>query len=142
MLLIFLLLLETIFVDNSYSVLVVAPKSDPSLAEVSLQIVLRNSDGKLVAYREPSLMYISNLTLLHQYLDTIQNKTIITREGKSFELIQFGDVFRFSKDNSGQITTTPLYYKNYEVLVFRYDGMIAEPGDTTTHSWKIIRTIH
>jgi len=139
--LIFIVLLGSIFIGNSYGVVVAAPKSDPSLPEVSLQLVLRDSDGQLVAYREPSLMYIRNLTLLHEYLDTIQNRTIITTEGKNFELIQFTYAFQFDKGNSGQITTSSLDYKNYQVLVLRYDGMIAEPHDTLISSWKIIRTI-
>lgn len=74
--------------ENSYAQRI-APREHPSLPLVSLQLQLRNTDGQLVAYVEPTVMYIRNLAMVHEYLDTIDNKTPITINGKSYELIQF-----------------------------------------------------
>lgn len=48
-------------------------KDDPSLVEVSLQIQLRDSDGLLVAYYEPTRIGIVDSKLTHEYLDTKEN---------------------------------------------------------------------
>lgn len=45
---IFIIFLGSIFIENSYGVIISAQKSDPSLPEVSLQLILRDSDGRLV----------------------------------------------------------------------------------------------
>ena len=50
------------------------PRDHPSLAEVSLQYVVRNSDGGLVGYFEPTLMYILDLAMIHENLDSKENK--------------------------------------------------------------------
>ncbi len=36
-----------------------APQEDPSLPEISIQIQIRNSDGVLVAYTEPTIYYLN-----------------------------------------------------------------------------------
>jgi len=51
-------------------------KEDPSLLEVSVQIQHRDSEGRLVAYYEPTRTYVTS-EFLHGYLDTIENKSII-----------------------------------------------------------------
>ena len=63
-------------VGESYGQTDVAPQEDPSLPEVSLQLQLRNSDGQLVTYIEPTTMYISNIKWVHEFLDTKENKII------------------------------------------------------------------
>ncbi len=49
----------------------------PSFVEVSLQIQIRDSEGQLVAYYEPTQIHPVDIALLHEYLDTKENKTTI-----------------------------------------------------------------
>jgi len=115
-----------------------APQEDPSLPEVSLQLVLRNSEGQLEVYLEPTIMWLRNISLIHEYLDTVDNKSIITIDGKNYEQIQFG---RTETGFGGQISAYSLWYKDFPVLTFTHDGYMAQPSDVLRASWKITRTI-
>jgi hypothetical protein len=126
-------------VGESYGHKVSAPHEDPSLPEVSLQLQLRNSDGQLVAYIEPTTMYILNIKLVHEFLDTKENKKIIEKEGEMFEVIQYEQTFRF--DKTAQYATYVMSYKDDFPLLFRHDGYLTSPGDILYVSWKITRTI-
>jgi len=133
------LLLGTVFIGTSYGqILIPYPTSDPSIPEISMQVVVRNSDGQLIAYFEPTLWYIDNLPGLHKFLDT-KEKSLLEKGGKQLEQFQFEQIYYFHKNNSGQITTEPLYFNNHEVLSPRHDGIVMKPGDTITVYWKIIR---
>ena len=120
------------------------PSADPTLDKVSLQLVLRNSDGKLITYVEPTMMSILDIDDTHNYLDSIQNKTIIAKDGENFELIQFQKTDTFA--TAQQIGTYQLIYNKTEfyqtpVLLFRHDGYFTHPGDVLTAYWSIIRAI-
>ena len=139
--LIFLLIfvISITLVGESYAQRQAAPQEDPSLVEVSLQLQLRNSEGQLITYIEPTTMYISNIKLVHEYLDTKENKKFIEKDGETLELIQYLQPARFS--STKQIATQGMIYKGTFVLLFRHDGYITQPGDTLLASWKILRTI-
>ena len=126
-------------VDESYAQGQAHPQEDPSLYEVSLQLQLRNSDGQLITYIEPTTMYIANIEMVHEYLDTKENKKIIEKDGETFEVIKYEQIFRFSETK--QIATLGMVYKDTFVLSFRHDGYLTAPGDTLDASWKIVRTI-
>jgi len=138
---IFLLVLVAVFslVGNSYGQGGTFPQEDPSLYDVSLLLQLRNSDGQLITYIEPTTMYISNIELVHEFLDTKENKKLIEKDGVILESIQYEHTFRFSETK--QISTIGMSYKNDFVLSFRHDGILTAPGDTLDASWKIVRTI-
>ena len=138
-LLVFVFIFGFILIDNSYGQGYTAPREDPSLLQVSLQLQLRNSEGQLVTYLEPTVMYIRNIAMVHGFLDTIEDKKIIEKNGEKFELIQFDSKAFFS--TTKQIATYGMVYKGTHVLLFRHDGYITSPGDTLDISWKIIRTI-
>jgi len=137
--LIFLLIfvVSMTLVEESYSYRY--PQEDPSLHEVSLQLQLRNSEGQLITYNEPTTMYISNIKLVHEYLDTKENKKFIEKDGETLEVIQYKQLFRFSETK--QIATVGMVYKDTFVLSFRLDAFLTSPGDTLDASWKISRTI-
>jgi len=117
-----------------------AAQEDPSLPEISMQLVLRNSDGMLVEYREPSIFFLRNVHMIHQYLDAQENKIIIVKDGINYEQIEFE--FKFtSDDNRHQKTTYALFWDGLAVLTSRFNGYISEVGNTVTVSWKIVRTI-
>ncbi len=126
-------------IDNSFGQGVVYPQEDPSLLEVSLQLQLRNSDGQLVTYIEPTTMYIANIEMVHEFLDTKENKKIIEKEGETFEVIQYEQTFRF--DKTAQYATYGMSYKGDFPLLFRHDGYLTSPGDILDVFWKITRTI-
>ena len=125
-------------IGNSYGQREPAPREDPSLSQVFLQLQLRNSEGQLVTYLEPTVMYITNIAMVHEFLDT-KDKKIIEKNGEKFELIQYDSKAFFS--TTKQIASYGMVYKETHVLLFRHDGYIATPGDTLDVSWKIIRTI-
>jgi len=124
---------------NSFGQGVVYPQEDPSLLEVSLQLQLRNSDGQLVTYIEPTTMYIANIEMVHKVLDTKENKQIIEKDGEMFEVIQYEQTVRF--DKTAQYATYGMWYKDGFALLFRHDGFLTSPGDTLDVFWKIVRTI-
>jgi len=126
-------------IDNSFGQGVVYPQEDPSLLEVSLQLQLRNSDGQLVTYIEPTTMYISNIKMVHEFLDTKENKKIIEKDGETFEVIQYEQTFRF--DKTAQYATYGMSYNGDFPLLFRHDGYLTSPGDILDVFWKITRTI-
>jgi len=139
--LIFLLIfvISVTLVGESYAEIQKDPQEDPSLFEVSLKLQLRNSDGQLITYLEPTTMYIKNIKMVHEYLDNKENKKIIEKDGITLETIQYEQTFRFSEIK--QIATLGMVYKDKFVLLFRHDGFLSSPGDTLDAFWKITRTI-
>jgi len=129
-------LLTSIYAGNSYGA--IAPREDPSLPEIHLQLVLRNSEGQLVSYVETDFVYIRNLYLTHEFLDSVDNKITVIRDGKTYEQIQFQKTEYFR--SVGQITAYQLIYKNIAVLMLMHDAYLVQPGDELTVSWKIVRT--
>jgi len=113
------------------------PRDHPSLVEISLQYQVRDSEGLLVAYFEPTLSYIIDLASIHEYLDAKENKTTILKEGKSFEIIKWEEGGKFN--NSYQYASYDMVYKGKHILAMRHDGFISVPGDTYFVSWKIVR---
>ena len=138
-LLIFVMVLGTVFFTNSNAILgPPAPRSDPSLPEILVQMEVRNSDGVLVAYIEPTVFYLSNVYLLHKYLDAKESITVVI-DGKSYEQFEFE--FNHVDRTRSQKASYSLWQDGIGVVTTRYDGFIGEPGDLQTISWKITRTI-
>lgn len=139
-LLIFVFSFGTFFYANSNAILgPSAPMSHPSLPQVLLQIEVRNSDGVLVSYIEPTVFYLTNTYLIHKHLDGIENKKIITLDGQNYE--QFVIESNFVDRYRGQRASISLWQDGHGVLTSRYDGFLGENGDTQTVTWKITRTI-
>jgi len=121
--------------EQSYGA--VAPREDPSLPQIHLQMVLRNSEGQLVSYIQTDFVYIRNLYLTHEFLDSIENKTTFVKDGKTFERFQWQKNEYFNSQK--QITAYGLMYKDMSVLLLMHDSYISQPGDVVTVSWDIIR---
>jgi len=109
-------------------------KEDPSLVEVSLQIQHRDSEGRLVAYYEPTRTWTTS-KFVHGYLDTKENKSIILKDGKNLEVIKWEE----SRSYSGNELKTVF---GVIALSSYFDGFLPEPGDTTTESWKVVRPLN
>ena len=118
----------------------VAPQEDPSLPEIRLQLQLRNSDGMLVAYIEPTTFYLTNVYLIHEFLDAQEDKTIIIKDGKSYEQIEFE--FKHDSLIGGEQHATYLFgWKGFNPLVTRFNGYISNADDSLTATWKITRVV-
>ena len=135
---VFMVFLNVFFVNQVFATS--HNTEDPSLPLVSLQLQLRNSEGQLVAYIEPTVMYITNLKGVHDFLDTKDSSSIVYN-GKLHELIEYKQKFYFTEEYHGQMASFDMFSKGESVLAYRHDGYIAQPGDTLDVSWKIIRTI-
>ena len=139
-LLIFVMFFGTFFIDDSNALIgPSAPREDPSIPEVRLQIQIRNSEGVLVNYIEPSIFYFTNMYLLHQHLNEKEDKTIIIIDGKSYEQIKFE--YNFFESSGGQRASYSLWEDGFSVLTSRFNGYLSEPGDTMKATWTITRTI-
>ena len=138
-LLIFVLVFGSIFYANSNAILgPPAPLYHPSLPEITVQMQVRNSDGVLVVYIEPTIFYHSNMFLIHKYLDA-QDKETFVIDGKTFE--KFELEFNHIDRTRSQKASYSLWQDGIGVMTTRYNGFIGEPGDLQTVSWKIIRAI-
>ena len=129
----------TFFLANSYAGKISASLEDQSLPKMNLQMVVRNSEGVLVTYIEPSIFYLSNVYMIHQNLDGQENKNIITKDGKNYEQFKFGYTHYDRED--GQRSSYSLWEQGIDVLTSRFNGFLSEPGDTQTTMWTITRTI-
>lgn len=115
-----------------------APHSVPSLPQTSLQYVVRDSHGTLVAYFEPSVWYVRDVSGIHKYLDSLQTTPTVTeKDGKTLQSYVFGYPGGYS--HFGQYTQYNLWYNGSSVIVVNNNGYLAGPSDTNTVSWKIVR---
>ena len=136
-----ILLFGSIFVGFSYGQeQVPPPNTDPTLYDISLQITLRNSDGQLVVYLEPTIKYLPDVPKLHEYLDTKPNKTTISKDGKTFESIKVEIIVGIFVA-SNQVTGYNFFDDDGDgVLAFRHDAYMPKPGDVLTVNLSVIRT--
>ena len=139
-LLIFSLSLTTFFIADSYASEHRAPTSHHSIPEILLQIEVRNSDGFLVSYLEPSRIFLRNIGLIHDFLDEQEYKKIVSINGIIYQQIEW--------KHKGLITTTGdqqsgygVGHLGYEILHARINGSISGEGDIVTAYWRITRTI-
>ena len=130
----------TFFIVNSNALLgPAAPREDPSIKEISVQIQVHNSDGVLFAYMEPTNFFLRNVYLIHKFLDAQENKTIINIDGQRYEEIEFelkNKIF-----SGGQRASYVVGWEGIGILNTEFNVFLAEPDDTITTSWKIIRPI-
>jgi len=114
---------------------------NPSFPELSLQVVHRNANGDLIGYFESTLAYVQKPGLLHEYLDTIDAKEIIEKDGQTLEvfIIHKGRGEPITEDISGQISSYNIMYKGISTMAIRHDGYYGELGDTGTGTFKVVR---
>ena len=114
-------------------------KDDPSFVEVSLQIQLRDSDGLLVAYYEPTRIWVVDSKLTHEYLDNKENKSIISKDGRNLEVITWEQL---QVHRGFGLHTAFGFFKDGDLAVVDFvDGFLAEPGDTSSKFWKVVRPV-
>ncbi len=114
--------------------------------DVLLQIILRDSDGNLLAYTETKENMAFRPLYLMSYLDDIPNKKIIIKEGKQVELIQF----ERPEPTVQKSHFTAMYVlmawvdeenKVLPLLWMNHEAFQVDPGDTMKVYWTFIREI-
>ena len=113
----------------------------PRFHEINLQVIHRNANGDLMGYFESALAYVQRPMLLHEYLDTLDAKEIIEKDGQTLEvyIIQKGKRAPFTEEFSGQIASYNIMYKGLSTVAIRHDGYSGEPGDIATGTFKVVR---
>ena len=107
---------------------------EPSIVDIIFQIQLRDSEGRLVAYYEPTQNWV-NSELVHEFLDTKENKSIILKDGKNLEVIKWEQL----RSYMGNDLRTG--YGSGSLSTFSH-GFLTESGYTTTESWKVVRSLN
>lgn len=120
-------------------------KQNPfNIPEVLLQLILRNSEGELLAYIETDDKLGMRPLYLIDYLDGKPNKKIITREGKEYLLIQF-ETFepKVTKYHSMAMFSlmTRIDGAPLPILTMNHDAYQVSPGDELTVYWTFLREI-
>jgi len=105
---------------------------DPRLVEVSIQIQIRDSEGRLVAYVEPTQTWATKS--IHYWLDKNENNSIILKDGKNLV------VSKWEQSKSYKGNKLPTAYGGNGFSTFT-GGFLTEPGDTATISWKVVRLL-
>jgi len=128
-------------IANSYGQ---EPKLQTDKTEkVYLQIQVRTSEGKLVAYIEPTVQFVYHPELLDKYLDKKPNKSIVTIDGKRFEKIQFEDIGAYAKSFTlAQYIMLDLDSRQpFPILTLIHNGCPVVPGDNYLAFWTILRPL-
>lgn len=141
-LLIFSLSLGTYFLVDSKAQISekIAPTSHPSLSQIVLQIEVRNSDGVLVFYQEPSKYFLRNIDLIHDFLDNKSKRSIVTINGEKYEQIEW-KTKTYTSSSWDQQSGYGLGWQGFEILHARLNGSISQEGDIVTAHWKVYRPI-
>ena len=139
---IFLFLLFLIGISSySYAQFVVVD-SHSKLPEVMLQLVVRDSDGNLIAYVEGEQILAINHLKLNEFLDNQNRKEFLIKDNKAYEMIQWqGQTEKFYKKHafSGFVLWAYVQNEFENVLMVRHNTYQTQPGDTLTVYWTIFR---
>jgi len=117
------------------------PSGHPNFSELKLQVEHRNADGYLLGYYESKLAYVTNIFLLNEYLDTLDAKEIIEKDGQTIEIFIIHKQAVFTESFNGQMATYDITYKGERPLKIRQDGYFGEAGDTVSATFTIARLV-
>ncbi len=114
--------------------------------KVFLQLVLRNSEGQLLAYVETEENLAVRPWYLDTYLNTVSDKKIISKDGNRYELIQFE---RYEPPAVKSYYSMAMYVliapgddnKNMPVLWMNHEAYQVQPGDQLKVYWTVFRPI-
>lgn len=139
-----LVLISSMFSLNSVHAQYMFGSLPPNMPDIMLQLVLRDSEGRLVSYIQADQIVAIDPTILDDYLDNKQNKKIIMREGKSYEHIYWQGRTE-TIDKAHAMTTFVLYSyvgDTYQTaLEMIHNSYQVNPGDTVTVYWDVVRPI-
>jgi len=110
--------------------------------KVLLQLILRNSDGDLVAYIEGKQINTIKQKWLNPYLDEKPDKKIIIEDGKKLEVIQWQgrtETFKRVHVMAMFVLKVPDEDKWRDALLVNHEAYQIEPDDKISVYWTIIR---
>jgi len=115
--------------------------SQTNLPEVMLQLVIRDHDGNFITYIEAKQIIQIDHLKLNEFLDDIKYKKFLVKDGKAYEIIQWqGHTEKLKKHAYSQYDLWKLEQDGFKkILTVRHNSYQAQPGDTLTIYWTIIR---
>jgi len=113
---------------------------------MSSQIIVRDSDGILVAYLEINKVEYVSLGALHKFLDAEFNPAadqVFSANGQDLQLIRRSIDYNVDSDNVISDTTLNGQVEGRVITLVRpiHDGIPVKSGDTLTVIWTFIRPI-
>ncbi len=118
-------------------------QQNEGLAEIFIQIQVRDSNGYLVGYTEgqPQIFYLEKII---EWLEPQANKTIIKQGEKNFELMQYEYkiISDTTKASGAYFLQLPIDGNMKTVLYFHHDSFHLSPGDTVKILWTLIRPVN
>jgi len=128
----------------SYAQLTLVEEDTKLLHEVLLQLVVRDSNGSLIAYVEADQIMLIEPLALNRFLDN-QNQTstkFFIKDDKKYESHTW-EVVGDQIKKQGAYSATKLWdvYQNEFVtlLHIRHDSFQTQPGDSVSIFWTVIR---
>ena len=112
-------------------------KDDTNLVEITVQIQLRDSEGRLVAYYEPTQIWVRP-EIVDGHLDPKENKSIILKDGKKYEVFELEQTLTY---RGNQLAYGFVLPQGDRVQVAYVDAFLSEPGDVAFQSWKVVRLL-
>lgn len=111
--------------------------------EIFIQIVLHNSDGVLIGYVEDTPQQIFHINQVIDWVEPKANKSIIIKDGKKLEMLQFKNKFSWSETKTfgGYYLKIPINGKMVNGMYFSFDSFYILPGDTVQVVWTIFRSV-
>lgn len=116
----------------------------PQLPQVMLHLILRDSEGNLIAYIQADQIVAIDPITLDGYLDAIPNKKAITNDGRSHQIVQWqGRTETVNQSHAMTVFTlyAPVNGSYLTALEILHNSYQVNPGDTITVYWTVIRPI-
>jgi len=102
-----------------------------------------DSDGKLFMYQEIPTLFIYPLNMTNEFLDTLQVKEVITRDGKDYEVLKVRQVGPIEHHTSlSEVSLHPKGFVDFPVVRTSNHGFKVQPGDTLVTLWTIYRPVN
>lgn len=112
--------------------------------ETLLQLLLRNSDGQLVAYTETKEIMAIRPLYLMEYLDIVLNKEVITMNGNQYELIQWKHnepTVNKKHSMAMYVLNTRIDGKVTPIMWMNHEAYQVYPGDQLEVYWTVLREL-
>jgi hypothetical protein len=109
-----------------------------------LQLIIRDSEGRLVSYIEANQIVAIDSTVLDEYLDDVPDKKIITKDNTSYEIIQWqGKTEIINKKHAMTLFVlyVPVNNSYQTALELLHNSYQVEPNDTVEVYWTITRAV-